>query len=177
MSVDKLVDSTQLDSDLTSVADAIRTKGGTSAQLAFPAEFVSAIAAISGGGGSIPHVYAVDYTPLVNTQSISIPLPFTVAPIVVSIYIDANEKPSAPPVPAVSDIRVVYMGVTSQTSWTISTRRTHNVKTNGSMDSWSSTPEGSVSNELISMNVSNKGLYFLAGLTYHIIAVESVYVG
>lgn len=51
MSVDKLVDSTQLDSDLTSVANAIRTKDGTSASLAFPADFVSAINAISGGGG------------------------------------------------------------------------------------------------------------------------------
>lgn len=49
MAVDKLVDSTQLDADLTSVANAIRTKGGTSASLAFPADFVSAIAAITGG--------------------------------------------------------------------------------------------------------------------------------
>lgn len=49
MAVDKLVDSTQLDADLTSVANAIRTKGGTSAQLAFPAGFVSAIGNISGG--------------------------------------------------------------------------------------------------------------------------------
>lgn len=52
MSVDKLVDSTQLDSDLTSVANAIRTKGGTSAQLAFPAGFVSAVEAIPTGGGT-----------------------------------------------------------------------------------------------------------------------------
>lgn len=51
MAVDKLVDSAQLNSDLTSVANAIRTKGGTSAQLAFPSEFISAINAISGGGG------------------------------------------------------------------------------------------------------------------------------
>lgn len=50
MALDKLVDSTQLDSDLTSVANAIRTKGGTSAPLSFPAEFVSAIGAISTGG-------------------------------------------------------------------------------------------------------------------------------
>jgi len=54
MAVDKLVDSTQLDADLTSVADAIRTKGGTSAQLAFPSGFVSAINAISTGGGGEP---------------------------------------------------------------------------------------------------------------------------
>ena len=51
MAVDKLVDSTQLDADLTSVANAIRTKGGTSADLAFPAGFVSAVEAIPTGGG------------------------------------------------------------------------------------------------------------------------------
>ena len=38
------------DTDLTSVANAIRTKGETSAQLEFPADFVSAIAAIRTGG-------------------------------------------------------------------------------------------------------------------------------
>lgn len=52
MAVDKLVDSAQLDADLTSVANAIRTKGGTSAPLAFPAGFVSAIGDISTGGGN-----------------------------------------------------------------------------------------------------------------------------
>ena len=49
MAVDKLVDSTQLNTDLTSVANAIRTKGGTSAQMAFPAGFVSAVQAIPTG--------------------------------------------------------------------------------------------------------------------------------
>ena len=42
--------------DLTSVANAIRTKGGTSASLAFPAEFVQAIQAIPTGGGGLPAV-------------------------------------------------------------------------------------------------------------------------
>ena len=51
MAVDKLVDSSQLDSDLTSVANAIRTKGGTSAQLSFPSGFVSAVQAIPTGSG------------------------------------------------------------------------------------------------------------------------------
>ena len=50
MSVDKLVDSTQLDSDLTSVANAIRAKTGGSSQLAFPNDFVSAIGDIPTGG-------------------------------------------------------------------------------------------------------------------------------
>lgn len=69
MAVDKLVDSTQLDTDLTSVANAIRTKGGTSASLAFPADFVSAIGAISTGGG----VQSGSYTPTgaVRTFSLS----------------------------------------------------------------------------------------------------------
>lgn len=53
MAVDKLVDSTQLNADLTSVANAIRTKGGTSASLAFPSDFITAINAISGGGGDV----------------------------------------------------------------------------------------------------------------------------
>lgn len=52
MAIDKAVDSSQLNTDLTSIADAIRAKGGTSAQLAFPAGFVSAVQAISGGGGN-----------------------------------------------------------------------------------------------------------------------------
>lgn len=43
------------DTELTSIANAIRTKGGTSAQLVYPSGFVSAIQAIqtsSGGGGT-----------------------------------------------------------------------------------------------------------------------------
>lgn len=39
------------DTDLTAVANAIRTKGGTSASLAFPTGFVNAIDAIPTGGG------------------------------------------------------------------------------------------------------------------------------
>lgn len=51
MALDKLVDSSQLDADLTTIANAIRTKGGTSAQLAFPDGMADAIAAIPSGGG------------------------------------------------------------------------------------------------------------------------------
>lgn len=50
MAIDKAIDSVKLESDLTSIADAIRSKGGTSDELAFPAGFVSAIGAISAGG-------------------------------------------------------------------------------------------------------------------------------
>ena len=51
MAVDKLVDSTALDAGLTSVANAIRSKGGTSASLSFPQGFVDAIDDIETGGG------------------------------------------------------------------------------------------------------------------------------
>lgn len=40
--------------ELTSVANAIRTAGGTDSQLEFPDGFVSAIGSISGGGGGNP---------------------------------------------------------------------------------------------------------------------------
>lgn len=46
--------------DLTAVADAIRTKGGTSDALAFPAGFVSAVAAITAGTGGSSSGLAYD---------------------------------------------------------------------------------------------------------------------
>lgn len=49
------------DTELTSVANAIRTKGGTNASLTWPNGFVNAINAISTGGGS-PEVAATTYT-------------------------------------------------------------------------------------------------------------------
>lgn len=52
MSIDKAIDSTALDNGLTTVANAIRTKGGTSEQLAFPQGMAQAIADLPSGGGS-----------------------------------------------------------------------------------------------------------------------------
>ena len=49
MAYDKVVDSASLDSKLTQVADTIRTKGNTSADLQFPSDFISAIQAIQTG--------------------------------------------------------------------------------------------------------------------------------
>ena len=43
MAYDKVIDSSKLDADLTSVADAIRAKSGTTGGLAFPDGFVSAV--------------------------------------------------------------------------------------------------------------------------------------
>lgn len=41
------------DTEMVSVANAIRTKGGTSAQLEWPSEFISAVQAIPSGGGTL----------------------------------------------------------------------------------------------------------------------------
>lgn len=52
MAYDKVIDSAVLDAGLKQIADAIREKGGTSDNLAFPAAMADAIAAIEAGGGS-----------------------------------------------------------------------------------------------------------------------------
>ena len=51
MAYDKVVDSAALDTQLTSIADAIRAKTGGSDSLVFPDGFLQAIAAIEAGGG------------------------------------------------------------------------------------------------------------------------------
>ncbi len=71
MSVNKLVDSTQLDSDLTSVANAIRAKSGGSSQLAFPAGFVSEIQAIPSGGGGMTLDWATIQEVTVGANSVT----------------------------------------------------------------------------------------------------------
>lgn len=65
MALDKAVDSAALDAGLNSVADAIRTKGGTAEPLAWPEGFAAAIAAIETGTGGVSlddvDVYVADY--------------------------------------------------------------------------------------------------------------------
>ena len=74
MALDKLVDSAQLDTDLTAVADAIRTKGGTNAPLAFPQGFVDAVGAIESGGGDVQHASGTFIG--TGNEVLSIPLGF-----------------------------------------------------------------------------------------------------
>lgn len=49
MAIDKAIDSTEFDSKLTTVADAIRTAGGTTEPMSFPSGMVSAISELKGG--------------------------------------------------------------------------------------------------------------------------------
>lgn len=69
MAADKLVDSTQLNADLTSVANAIRTKGGISEQLEFPDDFVDAIGNIQTGDGYSQNDVAIANTTNSETRN------------------------------------------------------------------------------------------------------------
>ena len=61
------------DTDLTAVADAIRTKGGTNATLTFPSGFVSAINAIpsGGGGGSSASISSANFSRILYVPDVS----------------------------------------------------------------------------------------------------------
>ena len=62
MAENKVVNTTQLEADLTSIASAIREKTGGSNPLAFPDGFAEAIASIRGLPGNITHLAAGTYT-------------------------------------------------------------------------------------------------------------------
>lgn len=90
MALDKLVDSAQLDADLTTVANAIRTKGGTSAALSFPDGMADAIAAIqTGGGGSTPENWRfVAFTVPSNTATVTLPVEGTPGVVCIDAGVD-----------------------------------------------------------------------------------------
>lgn len=94
MAVDKLVDSTQLDADLTSVANAIRTKGGTSAQLAFPAGFVSAIGDIPTGGSAMQSGSLTLASDVEQNGNLTVPLSGAVSHFV--FYVDTFPSSTYP---------------------------------------------------------------------------------
>lgn len=82
--------------DLTIIANAIRTKGGTSAQLAFPAGFVSAIGAIpSGGGSEMALLGSGSYTKAGTAQSMTIPVTFSGTPRFACVIVDSLISGSA----------------------------------------------------------------------------------
>lgn len=64
------------DTELTSVADAIRTKGGTSAALTYPTGFVSAIEAIPTGGGGTSKTVTIKLTNPVHSGEAGAPACF-----------------------------------------------------------------------------------------------------
>ena len=62
MATYKVVDADQLNADMTSVADSIRTKGGTTEALAWPDGYKTAIDSIPAGGEPSLQSKSVTYT-------------------------------------------------------------------------------------------------------------------
>lgn len=97
MAFDKLTDSTALDNGLTIVANAIRTKGVTSAQLAFPQGMAEAVAAIPSGGGSVQEA-EVTTASVTNTISFTFDVDTSKTTWwLVVVSHDADEFPDATP--------------------------------------------------------------------------------
>ena len=77
------------DTDLAAIADAIRTKGGTSAPLTFPGGFEDAIAGIQSGGQSVVLLASGSYTKTdapSGSGSVNIPVSYTGTPTQVFVY-------------------------------------------------------------------------------------------
>ena len=105
------------DTDLTSVADAIRTKGGTSAQLAFPAGFVSAVEAIPTGGGGLSYDNAQLYEVTIasETNTFSIDVDFTYSPVFMQFIAENYPSGASGKIYAISTT-VMYNTLTKTTS-------------------------------------------------------------
>lgn len=90
MALDKVVDSTALDAQLTSIADAIRSKGGTTDQLTL-AGMVDAINAIQTGGGGIQSASG-EYSIAEDVASLNIDISdIGFVPDLVAVYLDETD--------------------------------------------------------------------------------------
>ena len=69
MAEHKVVNTTQLEADLTSIADAIRAKVESSDSFVFPSGFVDAIANLETGGGLPSNISALSAGTIVTTNS------------------------------------------------------------------------------------------------------------
>lgn len=93
------------DTELTSVANAIRTAGGTNSLLNFPNGFVSAVNNISGGGGSS------DFSTANVTLTIEAGKAQLLLPLITDIPSGALSIVSNPPVPTMIVNMPLYKGI------------------------------------------------------------------
>lgn len=171
MSVDKLVDSTQLDADLTSVANAIRTKGGTSASLAFPADFVSAIGDIPGGGGNSGAEITEITLAAKPSTTVSIPHTLGKVPTYVMIALKNNEKLESGAdryriALAFANINVGATDFNTSTSGTVDGQPAYIARINNNSAMYTSAQFGS--NSIITADASNVYVAYKTTLAGHL---------
>lgn len=136
-----LLDSAQLDADLTSVASAIREKTGDSAQLAFPSGFVSAIAAIpTGGGGGVTLIGSGSYTYSGNAAAnITFPVTYTGTPRILIVVKDELDTGVGETIGAISYLSSGISVIDTAFEYG---SRTYKVKTNADVISYTGTTLG-----------------------------------
>ena len=157
MAYDKAVDSAQLDANLTSVADAIRTKGGTDAQLAFPSGFVSAVQAIKGAG------QVAEIIPAQNTTQISIPI--DVQGDKLALGISSN-------VSGAGDVERV-VSVTYSNFCEVNVQRYDTVTAEGTADYWGTPLRVSAQEGTLTISTGRNVTFFAAGEKYTIYIISS----
>lgn len=96
MAYDKVVDSARLSSDMTSVANALRSKSGVTGMLSFPAGFLSAIASITSGAGGGTPIQSGVFTPASQDAKHTITVEDSIAanPFVCIFSVDEEQTPS-----------------------------------------------------------------------------------
>lgn len=138
--------------DLTAVADAIRAKGGTNEQLAFPDGFVSAVQAISGEG------QVVEIIPAQNTTQISVPIEAIGDKI--ALGISSN-------VAGAGDVeRVVSMGYSNFCAG--EAKRYDTVTVEGTTDYWSNPLSVRIGEGFLTISTGRSSTFFAAGNKYTI---------
>lgn len=152
MAYDKVVDSAQLDAGLASVADAIRTKGGTDAQLAFPSGFVLAVQAISGAG------QVVEIVPAQNTTQISVPI--EVMGDKIALGISSN-------VSGAGDVERV-VSIAYSNFCVANVKRYDTVTVEGTADYWGSPLSVRIEEGVLTISTGRGSTFFAAGEKYTI---------
>ena len=166
----ELVDATQLDSDLTDIADAIRTKGGTSLPLNFPLDFISAINAISGGSGLSFSTFSATKVSTENTINFEVGS-YTV-PSIFALYLKSDVSTG-------DGVHIIIVGGWALLQSTIPVmaftpgngQRYYTYKANLSTDYYSSAPQLTISGTTLTLKFNNNH-YFQSGNTYTLQIVE-----
>ena len=145
------------DTELKSIADAIRTKGGTSETLSFPDGFVTAIEGIETGGGTSDAGFTATVTPAENTLKLSVPYDQTPTYYCLTVY--CADISGAGDVKRIKQQIRIYLPL-------YSTVRMDVVEADGSADYWSTMAASFTGTALEITN--GRSYYYEAGKTYSV---------